>query len=89
MSVLLRLPVLSRNTDTKLKTSERGPRTLSILLLSATISIAIIILLFTGMSIAGEWYPDYSVCRDKIIGYEQTGLYKSTGDFIAALSYCG
>jgi hypothetical protein len=34
------------------------------------------------------WLEQYSMCRDKIIGYEQMGLYKSPDDFRLALSYC-
>lgn len=88
MRVLLHTPVLPKNTVTKPKTNDREPKTSSILLISAAISIAVVILVFAGMSIAEGGWQEYSICRDKIIGYEQMGLYKSTEDFTAALSFC-
>jgi hypothetical protein len=88
MSVLLHTPVLPKNTVTKPKTYDREPRTSSILLISAAISIAVVMLVFGGMSIAQGGWQEYSICRDKIVGYEQMGLYKRTEDFTAALSYC-
>jgi hypothetical protein len=30
----------------------------------------------------------YSACRDKIIGFEQRGMYASPGEFRLALSFC-
>jgi len=30
----------------------------------------------------------YSTCRDKIVGFEQRGVYPSPGEFRLALSYC-
>lgn len=31
----------------------------------------------------------YSTCRDKIVGFEQSGMDTSPGQFKLALSYCG
>jgi hypothetical protein len=31
---------------------------------------------------------EYSACRDKIAGYEQSGMYTSPGEFRLALSFC-
>jgi hypothetical protein len=51
------------------------------------ISIAIVLLPFE-ISNTEVWLEQYSMCRDKIIGFEQMGLYKSPDDFRLALSYC-
>jgi hypothetical protein len=35
--------------------------------------------------------PDTTVnptCRDKIVGFEQSGMYTNSGQFKLALSYC-
>jgi len=88
MSVLLHRPVIPKNTVTNPKISNRESNTSSILLISAALFIAVIILVFTGMSIAEAGWQEYSICRDKIVGYEQMGLYRTTEDFTAALSYC-
>jgi hypothetical protein len=88
MSILLHTPVPPKNTVTNPKTIDRVPSTSSILLISAALSVAVVILVFISMSIAEAWWQEYSICRDKIVEYEQMGLYKSTKDFTAALSYC-
>jgi len=31
----------------------------------------------------------YNTCRDKIVGYDQNGIYTSPEQFKLALSYCG
>jgi hypothetical protein len=31
----------------------------------------------------------YNTCRDKIVGYEQSGIYTNSEQFKLALSYCG
>jgi len=87
MSVSLHGTLVPKIT-TRSKTSDCEPNALSILLISLALSIAVIILLFTGMSIAEAGWQEYSICRDKIVGYEQMGLYRSTEDFATALSYC-
>ena len=65
------------------------PKTSSMLLISAAISIAIVLLTFAATLPTTEgWFEQYSDCRDKIIGFQQMGLYKSPEDFSLALSYC-
>ncbi|HXV88097.1 MAG TPA: hypothetical protein VD710_03275 [Nitrososphaeraceae archaeon] len=88
MSVLLKVPTAKTNLITKSKYGES--KTSSILLISAAISIALILVVFVGMT-----YTDgmtggekYSTCRDKIIGFEQHGMYGSPEQFKLALSYC-
>gem|GEM_PF-738643 len=71
------------------KTKDGNPKTSTILLVSAAISIAVILLTFAAALPHTEaWFEQYSECRDKIIGFQQMGLYKSPGDFKLALSYC-
>jgi hypothetical protein len=85
MSIILDTPLLRTEEITKSKYGE--PKTSSILLISAAISIAIILLMFAGISYTGMM-NQYSTCRDKIIGYEQHGIYTSPEEFRLALSYC-
>ena len=86
MSIILHTPDLGTK---EIRKSKRGePMTSSILLVSVAISIAIVLLIFAGVSYTEAWMEQYSICRDKIIGYEQSGLYKSVEDFRSALSYC-
>jgi hypothetical protein len=86
MSIILHIPVLRTKKVTKPKHGE--PNTSSILLISAAISIAIVLLTFVVIPYTETWFEQYSMCRDKIIGFEQMGLYKSPEDFRLALSYC-
>jgi hypothetical protein len=85
MSIILDPPILWTKKATKLK--HREPKTSIILLISLAISIAIVLLPFE-ISNTEAWLEQYSMCRDKIIGYEQMGLYKSSDDFRLVLSYC-
>jgi hypothetical protein len=84
MSIILDPPILWTKKATKLKHREH---TSIILLISLAVSIAIVLLPFE-VSNTEAWLEQYSMCRDKIIGYEQMGLYKSPDDFRLALSYC-
>jgi hypothetical protein len=85
MSIILDTPILWTKKITKPKQGE--PKTSIILLISLAISIAIVLLPFE-ISNTEAWLEQYSMCRDKIIGFEQMGLYKSPDDFRLALSYC-
>ena len=86
MSVILDTLLLRTKETTK---SEHGePKTSSILLISAAITIAIILLMSAGISYTEGTMKQYSTCRDKIIGYEQRGIYTSPEEFRLALSYC-
>jgi hypothetical protein len=44
---------------------------------------------FAGISYTEATMKEYSACRDKIIGYEQLGVYTSPEAFRLALSFCG
>jgi hypothetical protein len=90
LSILLHLPHL--RTEKVTKSECREPKTSSILLISGVIFIAIILVIILVMYI-GILYTEssmkqYSMCRDKIIGYEQGGIYTSPEEFRLALSYC-
>jgi hypothetical protein len=85
MSIILDTPILWTKKVTKPKHGEA--KTSIILLISVAISIAIVLLPFE-ISNTEAWREQYSLCRDKIIGFEQMGLYKSPDDFRLALSYC-
>jgi hypothetical protein len=87
--MLLETPVSRTRKITKLKHREREPKTSSILLISIAISMAIILSMWVGVGIRGGMYfEQHSICRDKIIGFEQSGLYPNQAAFRLALSFC-
>lgn len=86
MSILLHAPSPIKKLGVKSKHGE--PKTSSILLISITIFIAVIILMYTGILWTEREMKTYSTCRDKIIEYEQQGYYTIPGDFKLALSFC-
>ena len=49
--------------------------------------MAIILLMCAGISYT-EGMKEHTTCRDKIIGFEQRGVYPSPGEFRLALSFC-
>jgi len=86
LSIILVTLLLRTKEITKSKRGE--PRTSSILLISVTIIMVIILLTYAGMSYT-EGMKEHTTCRDKIIGFEQRGMYPSPGEFRLALSFCG
>jgi len=86
LSILLYLPHL--RTEKVTKSECREPKTSSILLISAVIFIAIILMMYIGILYTESTMKQYSTCRDKILGYEQGGIYTSPDQFKLALSYC-
>ena len=86
LSILLEVPTAKTNLIAKSKHSES--KTASILLISAAISITLILLVFVGLTYTDGMIGEYSACRDKIIGFEQHGMYSSPEQFKLALSYC-
>jgi len=44
--------------------------------------------MYAGLSYADGMMKQYSACRDKIIGYEQSGIYKSPEEFRLVLTSC-
>ena len=86
MSVILDTLLLRTKEITKSKHSE--PKTSSILLISVAITMAIILLMYVGILYTEGTMKQYSICRDKIVGFEQRGMYPSPGEFRLALSFC-
>ena len=86
LSILLEVPTAKTNLITKSKHGESN--TSSILLISTAISIALILLVFVGLTYTDGMTEEYSACRDKIIGFGQHGMYSSPEQFKLALSYC-
>ena len=86
MSILLEAPV--KRTGLITKSMHGEPRTSLILLSSAAIVLAVVLLMYVGILYTEGTIKGYSDCRDKIIGFEQNGLYNSPDQFKLALSYC-
>ncbi|MDW0270795.1 MAG: hypothetical protein QN834_05220 [Nitrososphaeraceae archaeon] len=51
--------------------------------------MSVVLLMYVGILFTEGSIKSYSACREKIIGYEQRGLYTSFEKFKMALSYCG
>jgi hypothetical protein len=86
LNVILDTLFLRTKEITKSKHSE--PKTSSILLISVAITMAIILLMYVGILYTEGTMKQYSICRDKIVGFEQRGMYPSPGEFRLALSSC-
>jgi len=86
MSILLHVPAPVKELVAKSKHIE--PTTSSILLISVALFLA-----FTLLMSIGVLFPNtmnqYNTCRNKIVGYEQSGIYTNSEQFKQALSYCG
>ena len=86
MSIILDAPLLRPHEIAKSK--HREPKTKSILLISIVITLAIVLLMYVGLSYTEGTMKQYSACRDKVVGYEQSGMYTSPDQFRLALSSC-
>jgi hypothetical protein len=86
LSVILDTLLLRTKEITKSKHGE--PKTSSILLISVAITMAIILLMYAGILYTEGTMKQYSTCRDKIVGFEQRGMYPSPREFRFALSFC-
>jgi len=86
MSVLLHVPTPVKKLVAKSKHIE--PTTTSILLISVALFLAFVLLTSIGVL-----FPittnQYNLCRNKIVGYEQSGIYTNSEQFKLAVSYCG
>lgn len=86
MSILLHG---SRPVETlAFKTKHAEPKTSSILLISVAIIFSVVLLMYVGILFTDSSMKVYSTCREKIVGYEQRGLYTGAEQFKLALSYC-
>jgi hypothetical protein len=86
LSVILDTLLLRTKETTKSKHGE--PKTSSILLISVATTMAIILMMYAGLSFTEGMMEQYSACRDKIVGYEQQGIYTSPDEYRLALSFC-
>lgn len=86
MSIILDTPLSRTKQITNSKRSE--PKTITILIISVAVTMAIILLMWAGISYTEGMMKQYSACRDKIIGFEQRGMYGSPENFRFALSSC-
>lgn len=64
------------------------PAATSIIMVSAAIFVGIIILMYAGLMYTETMMKWYSDCRDRLVGFEQSGIYSSPEQFKTALSYC-
>jgi hypothetical protein len=85
MSTLLHVPLPVKKLVAKSKHVE--PTTSSILLISVALFIAFIFVVNIGVLLPENIMN--SACRDKIVGFEQRGMYINSDEFKLALSYCG
>jgi hypothetical protein len=86
MSVIVDTLFIRTKEITKAKLRE--PKTSSILLISVAIIMSIMLLMIAGISYTEAAMKEYSACRDKIVGYEQHGIYTSPDEYRLALSFC-
>jgi hypothetical protein len=86
MSILLQVPAPVKKLVAKSKHVE--PTTSSILLISVALFLAYVLLTNIGLLFPNTM-NQYNTCRDKIVGYDQSGIYTSPEQFKLALSYCG
>jgi hypothetical protein len=73
----------------EIKTKHAEPKTSSILLISVAIILSVVLLMYVGILFTESSMKAYSTCREKIVGYEERGLYTGVEQFKLALSYCG
>jgi len=85
MSILLHVPSPVKKLVAKTKHVE--PTTSSILLITAALFIAFIFVVNIGVLLPENIMN--SSCRDKVVGFEQRGMYTNSDEFKLALSYCG
>jgi hypothetical protein len=86
MSILLQVPTPVKKLVAKSKHVE--PTTSSILLISVALFLAFVLLTNIGLLFPNTM-NQYNTCRDKIVGYDQNGIYTIPEQFKLALSYCG
>jgi hypothetical protein len=86
MNIILDTSFLRSHEITKSKNGE--PKTSSILLVSVAITMVIFLMMYAGLSFTEGMMKQYSACRDKMVSYEQGGIYTSPDEFRLALSFC-
>jgi hypothetical protein len=86
MSILLHVPALVKKLVAKSKHVEGT--TSSILLISVALFLAFALLINIGVLLPNTM-KQYNTCRDKVVGFEQSGIYTNSEQFKLSLSYCG
>jgi hypothetical protein len=86
MSILLHVPAPVKKLVAKSKHLE--PTTSSILIISVALFLAFVLLTSIGVLFPNTM-NQYNTCRNKIVGYEQSGIYTNSEQFKLAVSYCG
>jgi len=86
MSVIVDTLLLRTKEITKAK--PREAKTSFILVISVAITMSVILLMYVGILYTEGVMKLHSACRDKIVGFEQRGMYPSPGEFRLALSFC-
>ena len=86
MSILLHVPTPVKKLVAKSKHVE--PTTFSILLISVALFLAFVLLTSIGVLFPNTM-NQYNTCRNKIVGYEQSGIYTNSEQFKLTVSYCG
>jgi len=86
MSILLHVPAPVKKLVAKSKHLE--PTTSSILIISVSLFLAFVLLTSIGVLFPNTM-NQYNTCRNKIVGYEQSGIYTNSEQFKLAVSYCG
>jgi len=72
----------------EITTKHAEPKTSSILLISVAIIFSVVLVMYVGILFTESSMKAYSTCREKIVGYEERGLYTGAEQFKLALSYC-
>jgi len=85
MSILLHIPAPVKKLVAKSKHVE--PTTCSILLISIALFLAFVLLISIGV-LFPITMNQYNTCKNKIVGYEQSGIYTNSEQFKLAMSYC-
>jgi len=85
MSILLHIPAPVKKLVAKSKHVE--PTTCSILLISIALFLAFVFLISIGV-LFPITMNQYNTCKNKIVGYEQSGIYTNSEQFKLAMSYC-
>jgi hypothetical protein len=86
MSILLHIPTPVKRLVAKSKHVE--PSVSSIFLIALVLFIAFGALIGIGVLFQNT-ISQYNICRDRIAGFEQSGVYTNSEQFKLALSYCG
>ena len=86
MSILWHVPKSVVKTEVK---TDAESESVSIVLAAIALFLGIILVTSMVYTFTESSMKINSTCRDKIVGFEQRGMYTSPEQFKLALSYCG